>query len=54
MGIIMKTNQKKSGPVILIPSQMDFRTRYITNDKERHYIIKKSLMCMHLTELQNK
>lgn len=53
--IYMKMNQKKAGPAILLPNQVDFITRHIANDKERHDIIKKSLMCMHLTiELQNK
>lgn len=40
----MPTNQKRVGVYILIVNKVDFRTKYITNDKERHFImIEKSV-----------
>ena len=35
------TNQKKSGVAILISDKIDFKTKIITKDKERHYIMIK-------------
>lgn len=35
----MTTSQKGAGVSILIVNKMDFRTKYITNDKEGHFII---------------
>lgn len=37
----MKSNQKKVGVATLIYNQVYFRTKNITKDKERHYIIFK-------------
>ena len=33
--------QKKAGVVILISNKIDFKTKEITRDKERHYIMIK-------------
>jgi len=34
-------NEKKAGVAILISDKIDFKTKIITKDKERHYIIIK-------------
>ena len=36
-----KGNGKKSGVAILISDKIDFKTKIITKDKERHYIMIK-------------
>ena len=34
-------NQKKTGVAILKPDKIDFKTKTVTRDKERHYIMIK-------------
>lgn len=50
------TNERKAGLTILLSDKAEFRSRKITRDKEKYYIITKgsilqdvlpSLMCMH-------
>ena len=44
------TKQKKAGIAILISDKVDFRTRNITRDTERHsIIIKEPILHEHIT-----
>ena len=38
---MVKINGKKAGIVILISDRIDFKTRTVIRDKERHYIMIK-------------
>lgn len=48
----MPTNQKRAGVSILIVKKIDFRTKYITNDKEGHFIMIEKSVIRKIKQLQ--
>lgn len=48
-----KGNEKKAGIATLIPNKIDFKTKAVTKDKERHYIIIKKLVQEDYTTFLN-